>query len=81
MKILSITHEDNLCRLGEDPRHYWVMEAARLRGCSNRDIGLPVYSFFDGQGINSSYFHPLDLYNKTVDWLVNTYPKEFKLEQ
>ena len=79
--MLSIAYIDNLCDLGNDPRHYWVMEAARVRGCTNRDVGAYTYYAFDGQGINSSYFHPLDLYNKTVDWLVNTYPKEFKLEQ
>ena len=78
--MFTITYTNDLCKLGDDPKHYWVMEAARARGCTNSQIEAYSYFAFDGQGINSSYFHPLDLYNKTVDWLVKNYPKEFKLE-
>ena len=78
--ILSNAYIDNLCDLGSDPRHYWVMEAARVRGCTNRDIGVFRYHAFDGQGISTMYISPINLYNGTVTWLLDNYPEEFELE-
>ena len=78
--MFTITYANDLCKLGDDPKHYWVMEAARSRGCTNRDIGVFRYHAFDGQGISTMYISPINLYNGTVTWLLDNYPEEFELE-
>ena len=78
--MLSIAYADGSCDLGSDPRHYWVMEAARVRGCTNRDVGAYTYYAFDGQGISTLYISPINLYNGTVTWVLDNYPEEFELE-
>ena len=78
--MFTITYTNDLCKLGDDPKHYWVMEAARARGCTNSQIGAYSYFAFDGQGISTLYVSPLALYNGAVTWLVTNYPGEFELE-
>ena len=79
--MFTISYADNVCKLGDDPRHYWVMEAARSRGCTNKELPPYTYLAFDGQGIATLYMNPLSLYNGAVKWLVTHYPQEYMVEQ
>ena len=78
--MFTITYMNNVCSLGDDPMHYWVIEAARSRGCTNKELPSYTYFAFDGQGIATIYMNPLSLYNGTVKWLVDNYPEEYTLE-